>query len=506
MLKTLLLVGLALVVTLSAGVSFAYTYKTKAAIPEYLGSQACLGCHTDKWASWEPSGHAQMLVAINSPSDLPAPVSAAPAELQAELLKAEFIITQKSFAARDASGQLKYLGVTWDPVLQIYKAAAPGRNYSTECAGCHTTNGASDKVSTTWTEPGIGCEACHGPGRDHVVGKGDKSKIVVNNSADTCGQCHGGNSKKTNANMMIDGTRWVVGYRPGMKLSDVVGLQLTPVDPTKPAPDSSSVHLRNYNMWAASAHGNSMKAVLAYSPNGKPNPECLKCHSADVVVAAAKGKTADISHPETLEPLTCTACHDPHGGQDHQLRLEPEKLCVSCHANEAVAPGKPAKAGSSVYESNEAALKGYGAIGIKETESFHSEFTCVECHMTQGNHLFKVIRPDAPELEATRADTCTTCHKDSTKDVRAAYLQQWQGMFDAKMPALQADLKLIGDALKADPKVLSADLKAKYDVSKTNLSIINNDGSHGAHNFEYAMKIMGQAQKDLAAVKASLPK
>jgi hypothetical protein len=42
------------------------------------------------------------------------------------------------------------------------------------CAECHTTDlikgydPASDSYRTTWAEMGVGCEACHGPGKKHV--------------------------------------------------------------------------------------------------------------------------------------------------------------------------------------------------------------------------------------------------------------------------------------------------------------------------------------------------
>jgi hypothetical protein len=70
------------------------------------------------------------------------------------------------------------------------------------------------------------------------------------------------------------------------------------------------------------------------------------------------------------------------------------------------------------------------------------------------------------------------------------------------MDALQADLKNISAAVKDKPDLLTGDLKGKLSSAGRNLGTLARDGSRGAHNFEYAMKVMDQAGNDLEAVKA----
>ena len=41
----------------------------------------------------------------------------------------------------------------------------------------------------TWSEPGVQCEACHGPGSDHAKTT-HKSSITIDRSSAACGQCH----------------------------------------------------------------------------------------------------------------------------------------------------------------------------------------------------------------------------------------------------------------------------------------------------------------------------
>jgi predicted CXXCH cytochrome family protein len=467
---------------------------------EYVGSQACMGCHASKYESWKKTGHATMLVEVINSTKLPLDIAKAPVQLRPELRKATYMVAGMFFLARDPATQhFKTLGAIYDRVEGAYKPITQIFDWSTECAGCHVTN--MDTPALTWSEAGVGCEACHGPGRDHVVSKGDPKKVVVTKAADGCGQCHAGNDRLTGAHLMADGTKWVVGYRPGMKLSDVPGIQVTPVDPAKLPPDPEVNHLRIYNMWEASKHGKSLSHVIDEKRAG---PECYGCHSAEGFAARREYKTIDIAGKASFHSLTCVTCHDSHeNAVPHQLVMPGEKLCASCHANETIAPGKPAAAGKPVSTPNDAVLKGYGATGIAETEDVHSRIGCINCHMKEGNHLMKVIRPDDPSLAATRADSClASCHKNKEKKDLIAGLQQWQAAYTKAMDPLQADMKALFSALKAKPDSLTPDLKLKLGAAMTNLSMLSGDKSRGAHNFKYAEKILGKARADLDAVKA----
>lgn len=52
------------------------------------------------------------------------------------------------------------------------------QNWNSQCASCHTTNlnkgfnsdagEGEPQFKTTWSESGVGCESCHGPGNDHI--------------------------------------------------------------------------------------------------------------------------------------------------------------------------------------------------------------------------------------------------------------------------------------------------------------------------------------------------
>jgi predicted CXXCH cytochrome family protein len=452
-------------------------------IPEYIGSQACLGCHVETYGAWKSSNHARMVIPIINSTDLPLNIEQASIEIQEELRNAAFMVANSFFIARDPSSQhYKMLHVIYDEAANAYRFSNFSLDWSTQCAGCHTTN--MNTPDLTWGEAGIGCEACHGPGRDHATNMGDKTKIMAGKDADICGQCHGGNDVQTGGNLMADGTKWVVGFRPGMQLSSVPGIQLTPVDPSKTPPDSniSANHLRNYNMWKASGHGNALSLIVN---NERATADCYGCHSAEGFMAKQKNESLDISQKASFNSISCVACHNPHNNPNpDQLVMSSEKLCASCHTQGRM-------------------LQGTGARDVEDTRSVHSDLECVQCHMTEANHLMKVIRPDAPDLEASRPDSCTSCHKDSNKKAQAGFLQRMQSTFTKRMDNLQSDLQTIAAAVRTDPSMLDSELKPKFDSARMNLSLLQRDGSRGVHNFEYATKVMDKAQKDIESIKVA---
>lgn len=483
-----------LLVALTAGVVMAST-KEKAQIPEYVGSQACLGCHTDKYVGWETTNHAgseNVVREIKSEADLPLPLSAAPAELQGEIAKATHYFHNRLLQMNLTTGELMYLGVDVSADGKSY-VAAPSRKGTTmdgTCGGCHA--GMKDSVQAFRTEAGIGCEQCHGPGRDHILGKGDPSKIFNSNGVESCQGCHSGYNGKPNS------TRWPVGYRPGMTL-DQVGFMTTPADPTKTAQPMH--HKGAVPQWQASAHAT---AVPTLEGSGHAQDRCYECHSGEARKIIEEGGKFSAKDHKVTDGVGCTACHDPHNGTNEaSLREEPKELCASCHTAE-IAVGASLKAGAAAHHPNKEMLAGYGAVGITATPGAHTEkASCVECHMTGANHLMKVVKPEDVE-GTTQKDTCTTCHTNSTAESRGMYLNLWQNTINAKMKDIKYDMDIVDAALKTNPSALTGDLLSKYQAAKTNYSFVDADGSHGAHNFEYAMKILTQAQKDVAAARKAV--
>jgi predicted CXXCH cytochrome family protein len=240
-------------------------------------------------------------------------------------------------------------------------------------------------------------------------------------------------------------------------------------------------HAEKQKMWETSGHSKAINAVLK---NDKATADCYGCHSTEGFAAKRQGNKVDTSRKDTFHTVSCLACHDPRTSKlPHKLVADTGVLCDSCHPQRDV-------------------LKGEGARGIEDVRNVHSAVGCPSCHMTGGNHLMKVLRPDDPTLTETRIDTCTACHKDNNRKARAKQLQDWQSEFKETMDVLQADVNAINTVLKEKPEILNAELKKKFDDLKFNLSNIVREGSRGAHNFDFAMEIMAAASRDLKEIKA----
>jgi predicted CXXCH cytochrome family protein len=258
---------------------------------------------------------------------------------------------------------------------------------------------------------------------------------------------------------------------------------------TKEIPDHAGFqscegcHDQQHSMWAASGHSKSISRVTN-SP--RATADCYGCHSAEGFAAKREGKKVDLAAKESLHSIGCLTCHDPRGAKyPDKLVMDRDELCESCHTQRAV-------------------LQGRGAKGIEDIRGVHSDVSCVSCHMSEGNHRMQVLRPDDPNLSATRLDTCTACHKDGNGKARAKELQEWQAEYQESMDKLQATLTAVNATLKDKPDLLNADLKAKLDTVKQNLFILQRDGSRSAHNPDFAIAVMAEASSDLNEVKAGV--
>ena len=211
--------------------------------------------------------------------------------------------------------------------------------------------------------------------------------------------------------------------------------------------------------------------------------DCQACHAELYKMWEA---TRHSKPPAPKTGAGCLSCHTPGSSENpKQLAMDREKLCNECHTQRTV-------------------LEGKGARGVEDTRSFHSGVACVSCHMSEANHDMKLFRPDDPKIPEDRLDTCTRCHSDNNRRMRARQLPDWQEFYKDAMGPVEADMAIISARLKEKPDLLNAGLKAKLDTINFNLSIITIDGSNGAHNLDFALEILAQASKDIKEIKAAI--
>ncbi len=240
-------------------------------------------------------------------------------------------------------------------------------------------------------------------------------------------------------------------------------------------------HAEKSSMWEASNHGPAIRKMVKVDAAAAV---CSGCHSPQ----GSGQQTTAAAEPQkdSHHKIACLACHSRQKTEFiHRIVMDPEKLCDVCHTQRSV-------------------FLGLGAKGIEDSRNFHSGVPCVSCHMTEGNHKMKVLRPDDPGLTEKRQDTCTACHMDNNREARVGQIQEWQSTYDENMAPLLADVKTIEAALQKNPNALKAPLKSKFADVKANLSLLEKDGSRAFHNFAFMLEITSLASGDLKAIKASI--
>jgi predicted CXXCH cytochrome family protein len=450
---------------------------------QYAGSGACERCHDLEYGAWKRSIHIRMtkpigeaLVAgdFNDVSfadhgrayrmeirDGKRFISVSHNGRPYEKFEVHYTLGAKRFQGyltRLPEGRMYVLPVFWS-VLQKrwidWKEITPvpdGEHdlrqiWNVTCFNCHATNLAQNfdvdtkTYNTTWTEMGLGCEACHGPGKAHVQlmdewARDPASKPAYDTRAsnrqlgsilrifsprtsdprvvyDTCAYCHG------NKNNVF------LGFTPGQRLEDFATLFLV----SQPMPDDDP----QGDFW----------------PDGRPSrfnrPQALTLSGCFM-----KGKA------------TCTNCHVAHGSrQEHSLKVsiaDSNRLCLQCHVTvRASGPGlQPAESSN------------FAATGPDLERHTHHPFQsqgsrCIECHMSDVNWRLLIRRrdhtfsPPVPEMTVKYGvpNACTTCHENRAPEWAIAAMDRWYGDAARRAKAVRvADAFYLAGA--SDPDALPA--------------------------------------------------
>jgi tetratricopeptide (TPR) repeat protein len=248
----------------------------------------------------------------------------------------------------------------------------PMYTFNTSCHGCHVSqlstnyDGKTDTYRTTWAEPGINCEACHGPAQEHVrVCQAAARSVPVRASEETpygvttnpqdlkiistksfaaeqtnsmCGSCHAKMSPVS------------ASFKPGDRYFD--RFDLTTLEHPDFYPDGRDLG-ENYTMttWRMSpcvksgkldcVHCHTSSGRYRFKGNEKPNAACLPCHRERVENAAAH-----THHQADSDGNRCIACHMPMtdfarmARSDHSMRppapaaslkFKSPNACNICH-------------------------------------------------------------------------------------------------------------------------------------------------------------------------------
>ncbi len=270
------------------------------------------------------------------------------------------------------------------------------QNWNYMCAECHSTNlhknySYKEKAyHTTWSEIDVSCEACHGPGSEHI---------------DWARKVEAGSSPEVYPRMGLvvrlkdtDNATWV--FDP----DSITARRSVPRKSDQLVQMCSRCHSRRAVATEDYYHGGSLldthwPSLLEeglYFADGQIQEEVYvygsflqsKMYKAGVV---------------------CKDCHEPHSGK---VFVQGNALCYRCHMATEYGSRKhhfhdPAKAGAS----------------------------CFDCHMHERtymvvdprrDHSIRIPRPDLSDKLGT-PNACNQCHQDKSTRWATDYLREWYG-------------------------------------------------------------------------------
>ncbi|MCC9601307.1 cytochrome c3 family protein [Stieleria sp. JC731] len=451
----------------------------------YIGSDSCRQCHQEHHQSWHESYHRTMTQMVG-PESVPESIVDGG---RIEFLDEDYVFTREGdeyfvelndpiangkrvkrklvlmtgshhmqvfwyesgYDQTPAQLQIMYYidGGRWIPRRSaflrhpnMHKDYELGR-WNGICSNCHATQTRtrppeSGEINweTSIAEYGITCEACHGPGEEHVKlhQPSDSSPLnnevarqddpIVNPSelpkdlkSDLCGQCHG-MMMISIADAKDKETYFSSGrqFRPGDQLEDAPFLRL--VRASKDFKESESFRLFDAHPGVTENHfwPDGQMRVTGRDYSGMIESPCYQ-----------RGE------------LGCVSCHTMHQ-QDESLQAEwkddqlkpqmrTDDACLQCHPS-------------------------YADLG--ESHTHHpvgSEGSrCMNCHMPhtvygilKSSRSHTISSPSvATTLQTGRPNACNLCHLDFTLQQTAKHLHEWYGH---DIPELSDDQKNTADSL-----------------------------------------------------------
>ena len=312
-------------------------------------------------------------------------------------------------------GRLQVLGIAWDSRSatqggqrwfhlysgQNLKAGDPlhwtgvNQNWNFMCAECHSTNlvknfdPATGRHNTTWAQINVACEACHGPGGNHVAWAQAKK----------------------------DGK--AVGF-PGnglaLALDERKGVSWVPVTATGNSERSSPRTTSRELDVCARCHARASR-ISDHYVHGKPPLDTHRLVRLDAGLYWDDGQMRDevfnwgsfVQSKMHAKGVTCSDCHDPHS---QALRHAGNGACAGCH--------QPAR---------------YDAVA----HTHHTEGTpgaaCAACHMPtttymiidpRHDHSMRIPRPDL-SVKLGMPNACNNCHTQKPARWAAEAIVKWTG-------------------------------------------------------------------------------
>jgi predicted CXXCH cytochrome family protein len=405
-----------------------------------VGGEACASCHAKEHAAWQGSHHDLAMQVADEQSVLGNFANArfshagitstffrrdgkhfvntdGPDGKLADFeIKYTFGVTPlQQYLIELPGGRLQALGIAWDsrpksqggqrwfhlyPTRKL-KAGDPqhwtgiDQNWNYQCAECHSTNlrknydAGKRAFDTKWSEINVSCEACHGPGSNHLAWakkEGDWRRF-------------GGPGKGLPE--VLDerrGVTWAIDAQTGNPQRSVARAGVREIE------TCARCHSRRGQFSDDFVHGRPFAdthrvALLdegLYWRDGQQRDEVYNHGSFLQSRMFAKG-------------VTCSDCHEPHS---LKLRAPGNAVCAQCHTG-------------AKYDGPQHTFHPTASTGAQ----------CVSCHMPtttymlidpRHDHSLRIPRPDlSVKLDVPNA--CNQCHADKPPAWAVAQVEKWYG-------------------------------------------------------------------------------
>jgi len=412
----------------------------RTAVASYVGAKACAHCHDAEYQEWRKSDHAVAMqhaapetmlgnfanakysyagitsTFFNRGGKFFVNTEGPDGKLQDFEIKYTFGVRPlQQYLIEFADGRIQPLSIAWDSRpkkdggqrwFHLYPAerithgdelhwSGPAQNWNFMCADCHSTDlrknysVTTNRFDTRWAEINVGCEACHGPGSEHLSwARARQAGKILN-----------------------DPTKGLTA-----RLDERRGVVWNPLPASGNAARSRPRGSEREIDVCAQCHARRGQFAGDYAA-GKPFLDYYRPAFLTAPLYYADGQQRDevytwgsfLQSKMYAKGVTCSDCHNPHSGK---LRAEGNQVCATCH--------QPVKYDAPTHHHHRA-----GSAGA----------SCAACHMPtktymvvdpRHDHSLRIPRPDLSERLST-PNPCDGCHRDRDARWASRQVQQWYG-------------------------------------------------------------------------------
>jgi len=438
----------------------------------YVGSETCGECHTIKYDEWKRSPHANMtrraspesVVGDFTDGEWTVPVEARREPLDDEPaarmyrdgdnyimamrhpekdefipFKIDYVIGyqyRQVYITREDGGVLRRLPLQWSverqeffaywnlqerslPTLNDLWAQTTSMNsaWNLYCAQCHTTHlnivskdEQHTRADVNWTDDGIACEACHGPGSLHteyfssnyanrfaaflnskirgrpVAYIANAKKLDKGRAMSVCGRCHG-------ADIFMASREAYRQYEPGYSREGRIN-DLSPYfreAPLQPGRTDPTVEI--YHDGQPKGIGMLFRSLIESQCYQQAEIRCFDCHNPHDNKQPA---VAGILQPSPASNAYCLDCHQDLAGQlashtRHEAGTE-GSFCYDCHMPKTIT-----KLATGIWQ------------------------------MTRTHDMSSIPHPDRSQAHGVEnaPNACSICHADKSPASLQVHIDDW---------------------------------------------------------------------------------